>query len=478
MLKLFLLAILALIIAPLKAIYRWTTYCRKPPLHDKHFSKEIVLVTGGAQGIGRLIADNFALTTATVIIWDINEQQLDKTVAEMRGNGHTAYGYHVDVSDLDQLLTSYERVVEEVGQVTVLVNNAGIVSGKSIFDISLEQFELVIRVNLHAMIHLTKAVIPHMLKLNHGYIINIASVVSYFGYAKLSDYCASKAGARAFSEALQSELYCMDKTGISVTCVCPYKIDTGMFTGVRLKHNWLFPALQPKYVADRVYFGARNLKGGKPPKEHPSIFPGVPKSVFKQVTSAPRPTSSTSESRAKKVQAANEAADKIQDFDHFSAKISSYFPGFDVIKARKTCTYQELTLLDKLSSSSFIYNKSVSPFGFLFLNRVDKDGIEVSKRPFPLQKNSLLSKWSQIGYITDQVNAYEYTSQEILEHAISQLCKITEAHELARFTFLLSQLCLIFKPPDGRRFDTDNMIFAVQLHNIPPNAYKMVRRPA
>ena len=50
----------------------------------------------------------------------------------------------------------------------------------------------------------------------------------------------------------------MDKTGVSVTCVCPYKIDTGMFSGVALKHNWLFPALQPQYVADRVYFGARN----------------------------------------------------------------------------------------------------------------------------------------------------------------------------------------------------------------------------
>ncbi|KAI6661767.1 hypothetical protein LOD99_9834 [Oopsacas minuta] len=100
----------------------------------------------------------------------------------------------------------------------------------------------------------------------------------------------------------------------------------------------------------------------------------------------------------------------------------------------------------------------------------------VSKRLFPLQKNSLLSKWSQIGYITDQVNAYEYTSQEILEHAISQLCKMTEAHELAHFTFLLSQLCLIFKPPDGRRFDTDNMIFAVQLHNILLSAYKMIHR--
>ncbi|KAI6648188.1 hypothetical protein LOD99_11997 [Oopsacas minuta] len=85
--------------------------------------------------------------------------------------------------------------------------------------------------------------------------------------------------------------------------------------------------LKEIYICER-HFNCEwvSVKGGKRPKEPPSIFPGVPKSVLKQVTSAPRPTSSTSESRAKKVQAAYEAADKIQDFDHFSAKMSIYFP--------------------------------------------------------------------------------------------------------------------------------------------------------
>ena len=198
-----------------------------------------------------------------------------------------------------------------------------------------------------------------------------------------------------------------------------------------------------------------SVKGGKRPKEPPSRFPGIPKSVLKQVTSAPRPTSSTSESSAKKVQAANEAVDKIQDFDHFCAKISSYFPGFNVIKDQKNLYLSRTDATGQTGKQFFHFQQVSSPFGFLFLNRIDKDGIEVSKRLFPLQKNSLLSKWSQMRYITDQVNAYEYTSQEILEHAISQLCNMTEAHELAHFTFLLSQLRLIFKPPDGRRFDTD-----------------------
>ena len=152
-----------------------------------------------------------------------------------------------------------------------------------------------------------------------------------------------------------------------------------------------------------------SVKGGKRPKEPPSIFHGVPKSVLKQVTSVPRPTSSTSESRAKKVQAANEAY-KIQEFDHFCAKISSYFPGFNVIKDQKNLYLSRTYSTGQTVKQFFHFQQVSSPFGFLFLNRVDKDGIEVSKRLFPLQKNSLFSKWSQIRYITDQVNAYEYTT--------------------------------------------------------------------
>ena len=102
-------------------------------------------------------------------------------------------------------------------------------------------------------------------------------------------------------------------------------------------------------------------------------------------------------------------------------------------------------LLDKLSSS-FSFKQVSSPFGFLFLNKVEKDGIEVPKQLFPLQKNGLIPKWSQIRTINDQVNTYECTSKEILQHIISQLCKMTEAHELTHFSFILLQL---LKPPDA-----------------------------
>ncbi|KAI6658432.1 hypothetical protein LOD99_15232 [Oopsacas minuta] len=125
-------------------------------------------------------------------------------------------------------------------------------------------------------------------------------------------------------------------------------------------------------------------KGWKATKRTAINISGVPKSVLKQVTSAPRPTSSTSESRAKKVQAAYEAADKIQDFDHFSAKMSSYFPGFNFIKDQKNLYLSRTDATGQTVKQFFHFQQVSSPFGFLFLNRVEKDGIEVSKQLFPL----------------------------------------------------------------------------------------------
>lgn len=236
--------------------------------------------------------------------------------------------------------------------------------------------------------------------------------------------------------------------------------------------------LKEIYVCE-THFNCKwvSVRGGKRPKEPPSIFPGVPKSALKQVTSARRPTPpSTSEARAEKVRAAEEAADKIQDFDHFCAQISSYYASFNAIKDQQSLYLSRTDATGQAVKQFFHFQQVSSPFGFLFLNRVEKNGIEVPKRLFPLQKNSLLSKWSQIRSIMDQVNTYEHTSNEILQRVISQLCEMTEAYDIAHFTFLLSQLRLMLQLPTGRRFDTDTMIFAIQLHNISPSAYKMIRR--
>lgn len=91
-----------------------------------------------------------------------------------------------------------------------------------------------------------------MLENNYGYIVQISSVLAYSGVPRLSGYCASKAAALSFAETLRGELRVQKKTGVSVTCVCPFHIDTSMFTGATTAFPSLFPTLKAEGVAERI----------------------------------------------------------------------------------------------------------------------------------------------------------------------------------------------------------------------------------
>jgi all-trans-retinol dehydrogenase (NAD+) len=103
-----------------------------------------------------------------------------------------------------------------------------------------------------------KAFLPWMLENNYGYIINIASVLAFAGFPKLADYSASKAAVLSFSESLRLELKELNKTGVSVTCVCPYHMDTTMIRGVTSNFPSVFRALKVEYVAERILQALRD----------------------------------------------------------------------------------------------------------------------------------------------------------------------------------------------------------------------------
>lgn len=151
--------LIAFIYGPFRAIYRWARYCKTLPGDDRHFEADIVLVTGAAHGIGRLIAENFARTGATVVLWDIHDEGLKQAIDEMRENGHEVEGYVVDVSSRDQILDTYEKVKRDKGQVTVLVNNAGVVIGKPFLEMSIEEFEYANKVNLLSAVNIIKRIL-------------------------------------------------------------------------------------------------------------------------------------------------------------------------------------------------------------------------------------------------------------------------------------------------------------------------------
>lgn len=218
----------------------------------KNLNGRTVLVTGGAAGIGRLISLDMAKLGARLVIWDINQANLDKVVAEIRTiTPDAGWGYIVDVTDRHAVYAAAERVKAECGQVDVLVNNAGIVSGKMFLEVPDERIELTMRVNILAMFWTCKAFLPDMLARDSGHVVTVASAAGLVGVAGLGDYSASKFAAFGFDESLRNEL---KKRGSKVltTVICPFYIDTGMFDGVKTRSQLLLPIMKEKEAAAKI----------------------------------------------------------------------------------------------------------------------------------------------------------------------------------------------------------------------------------
>ncbi|ETN73593.1 oxidoreductase, short chain dehydrogenase/reductase family protein [Necator americanus] len=163
-----------------------------------------------------------------------------------------SYAYTVDLSKREQIYSAAEKVKAEVGKVDILINNAGVVTGKKIFDCPDEMMELTMAVNTHSLFYTAKAFVPAMLDSNHGHVVTVASIAGKVGVSGLVDYCASKHGAIGFHESLTAEMDALGKDGVKTTVVCPYYIDTGMFDGVETKSPTLLPVLKPEYVVDCI----------------------------------------------------------------------------------------------------------------------------------------------------------------------------------------------------------------------------------
>ena len=211
-----------------------------------------VLVTGGASGIGRLMARKLAALGGRVSIWDIQRENLDKVVAELNAGGReTARGFFCDVSKRENVYQLAEETKAASGPVDILINNAGVVSGKPLLQIPDEKIEATFAINVLALFWTAKAFLPHMIENNRGHVVTIASASGLVGVPKLSDYAASKWAAVGFDESLRGELR-KTAPGVMTTVVCPFYIDTGMFHGVKSRFSWLLPILKEDKVAERV----------------------------------------------------------------------------------------------------------------------------------------------------------------------------------------------------------------------------------
>lgn len=216
-----------------------------------HFHAKNVLITGAASGIGKLMAQKMAARGARIIAWDINEAGLAQMEEEFGQRGYPIATYVCNLADKEMIKQVGERVLDDLGHVDVLINNAGIVQGKNLLDASEKMIELTFAVNTMSLFWTTRAFLPTMMRRNLGHIVTIASAGGIVATAKMTDYSASKFAAVGFDEALRLELAKSSKS-VLTTVVCPYYINTGMFAGVKTRFPWLLPIMEPDDVAEKI----------------------------------------------------------------------------------------------------------------------------------------------------------------------------------------------------------------------------------
>jgi NAD(P)-dependent dehydrogenase (short-subunit alcohol dehydrogenase family) len=191
----------------------------------------VAVVTGAASGIGRALSEQLAGKGCVLALVDINEPELRETARRISAGGGRAEVFIADVSDRACMASLPGRVVEALGAVHILVNNAGVTVGAVFAEQPLEDFDWIININLWGVIHGCKFFLPYLEREEEAHIVNVSSMFGFLGFAGQASYCVTKAGIKVLSEALWTELA---DTGIGVTSVHPGGIRTNVIRAARI----------------------------------------------------------------------------------------------------------------------------------------------------------------------------------------------------------------------------------------------------
>ncbi|GJM28054.1 MAG: 3-oxoacyl-ACP reductase [Cyclobacteriaceae bacterium] len=194
---------------------------------DHRFKGQIAIVAGGARGIGGAIASRLAAEGARVAILDINQEALRRQVEEINRQGNQAFGFDLDLTDQEALVECLQTVFNWHQRIDVLVNCVGIIgpTGMSIVDYPLDQFELVMKVNVNSAFLLTKYTIPYMQSRMYGRILHVASIGGKDGNPNMVGYAASKSGLIGLIKGVGKEFA---QSGITINGLAPAVIVTEM----------------------------------------------------------------------------------------------------------------------------------------------------------------------------------------------------------------------------------------------------------
>ncbi|XP_070109273.1 short-chain dehydrogenase/reductase 3 isoform X5 [Equus przewalskii] len=185
-----------------------------------------------------------------IVLWGRTEKCLKETTEEIRQMGTECHYFICDVGNREEVYQTAKAVREKVGDITILVNNAAVVHGRSLMDSDDDALLKSQHINTLGQFWTTKAFLPRMLELQNGHIVCLNSVLALSAIPGAIDYCTSKASAFAFMESLTLGL--LDCPGVSATTVLPFHTSTEMFQGMRVRFPNLFPPLKPETVARRT----------------------------------------------------------------------------------------------------------------------------------------------------------------------------------------------------------------------------------
>jgi 2-hydroxycyclohexanecarboxyl-CoA dehydrogenase len=213
------------------------------------FVGKTVLITGAARGIGAAIATRFAAEGARVAIADLDTEAAEKLAQQLGADEQPCAGFPVDVADLDSIASLVNDVVDRLGPIDVLVNNAGVDTIERFLDSKPETWDRLLSVNLKGTIAMCHAVVPGMVERRTGRVVNIASDAGRVGSSGEVVYSGTKGGVIAFSKALAREVA---RDSITVNVVCPGPTDTALLDQVAAASQKLYDSIARSVPLRRI----------------------------------------------------------------------------------------------------------------------------------------------------------------------------------------------------------------------------------
>lgn len=226
------------------------------------------VVTGGAMGIGLATAKRLLKEGCRVTVWDLNEKALCSADEELKSFKGNVFFENCDVTDKKRVYELAETAVRQMGQVDILINNAGYVSGGEFLEKSDEYWEKTIDINLTALLYTTRAFLPGMYERDSGHIVNISSAAGTIGVPGLAVYTATKWAVWGLTESLRFEALNNKKYGVRYSSIHPGYIAHGLFEGAKLKFpgSLLVPLVKNHDIIAKAIVESAIKKGRYSPK--------------------------------------------------------------------------------------------------------------------------------------------------------------------------------------------------------------------